>query len=262
MIMRNCVVVPTFDEAENIDVVLEELLKIKDLDILVVDDGSPDGTGEMVENWKAKSQGRVNLLSRKEKNGLGGAYQFGFAHCLKENYDVICEMDADLSHDPAALPSLIKAVESGKGDLAIGSRYVDGGQVPDWPLWRRFLSIGGNLYARLILGLKVNDATAGFRAYDSVLLSKIVQNPIKADGYGFQIEMTYIAVSLGANIVEVPITFRDRVRGTSKMGMNIVVEAISLVTWWGIRDRVFRRRKYRNWQENTKMVDTINGTKI
>jgi len=259
--MRNCVIIPTYNEAENINVVLEALLKIKDLDILVVDDNSPDGTGKMVEEWKTKSDGRVNILSRTEKNGLGGAYLYGFAHCLNEQYEVICEMDADLSHDPESLPALIEAVHKGKGDLAIGSRYIEGGQVPDWPIWRRFLSVGGNLYARIILGLKVNDATAGFRAYNSELLRRIVQNPIKADGYGFQIEMTYITHNLGGKIVEVPICFRDRVRGNSKMGMSIVVEAISLVTWWGIRDRVFRRRKYGKWQENQQMVDTNNGRK-
>ncbi len=258
--MRNCVVVPTYNEAENIDVVLEELLKIEDLDILIVDDSSPDGTGEMVQDWKLRSDGRVELLSRSEKNGLGGAYQYGFSQVLKEDYEVICEMDADLSHDPSSLPSLIKAVSSGQGDLAIGSRYVKGGQVPDWPFWRRFISKGGNIYARLILGLKINDATAGFRAYNSQLLSNILQYPIKAGGYGFQIEMTYITSNMGAKIVEVPITFRDRVRGKSKMGINIVIEAILLVSWWGFRDRVLRRNKYRDWQENPLLADTNNGT--
>ena len=257
--MRNCVVIPTFNEAENIDDILGKLLEIDDLDILVVDDASPDGTAKLVKKWIEKSSGRVSLLSRDQKDGLGGAYQYGFSHCLKHNYEIICEMDADLSHDPKALPSLIDAIASGSGELAIGSRYVEGGQVPDWPIWRRYLSIGGNMYARLILGLKVKDATAGFRAYNSELLTKILQNPINADGYGFQIEMTYIAANLGANIVEVPICFRDRVLGKSKMGSYIVVEAISLVTWWGIRDRILKRKKYAKWQGNAAMVDTTEG---
>lgn len=258
--MRSCVVVPTYNEAENIEDVLDILLEIENLDVLVVDDSSPDGTADIVQNWVDKSNGKVQLLTREQKNGLGGAYLFGFDYCLNKNYEIICEMDADLSHDPKALPQLIDAVETKQGDLAIGSRYIEGGQVPDWPLWRRALSIGGNIYARTVLGLKVNDATAGFRAYNSDLLRKIVLNPIKADGYGFQIEMTYITSKLGFKIKEVPITFRDRVKGTSKMGMNIVVEAISLVTWWGIRDRTFRRNKYKSWQEDSKAVDTSNAS--
>ncbi|MBI2703737.1 MAG: polyprenol monophosphomannose synthase [Actinobacteria bacterium] len=240
--MRPLVVLPTYNEVENI---LEVLQKVRDAapdaEILVVDDGSPDGTAGMAEGW-GHQHGGVSVLRRTKKSGLGSAYRAGFTEGLKEGFDILIEMDSDLSHDPAALPSLIHAVEDG-ASLAIGSRYVPGGHIPNWKWHRKFLSRGGNVYAGLVLGLGVRDATAGYRAYAADALSKIELDTIKADGYGFQIEMAYEIKKNGGRIVEIPISFTDRVRGESKMSGKIVVEALVLVTWWGLRDRVLRRGK-------------------
>jgi hypothetical protein len=183
------------------------------------------------------------VLRRREKTGLGSAYRAGFAEGLKQGYDILIEMDSDLSHDPAALPALIHSVEDG-ASLAIGSRYVPGGKIPNWKWHRKALSRGGNIYAGLVLGLEVRDATAGYRAYSANALSKIDLSTIKADGYGFQIEMAYEVKNNDGRIVEVPISFTDRVRGESKMSSRIVVEALALVTWWGLRDRVLHRRSH------------------
>jgi dolichol-phosphate mannosyltransferase len=236
--MRPLVVLPTYNEAENI---LEVLGRVREAtpeaDILVVDDGSPDGTGDMAEKWGAE-HGGLQVLRRTEKSGLGSAYRDGFAKGLEQGYDVLIEMDSDLQHDPAMLPALVHAVEDG-ADLAIGSRYVPGGQVPDWKLSRRMISQVGNLYVGLALGLHVRDATAGFRAYAAPALRQIDLPEIKADGYGFQVEMAYTVSRNGGRIVEVPITFGERQRGESKMSMRIVAEALWLVTWWALRDRVF-----------------------
>jgi dolichol-phosphate mannosyltransferase len=236
--MRPLVVLPTYNEAENI---LEVLGRVREAtpesDVLVVDDGSPDGTGDLAEKWGAE-HGGLQVLRRTEKSGLGSAYRAGFARGLEQGYDVLIEMDSDLQHDPAMLPALIHAVEDG-AHLAIGSRYVPGGQVPDWKLSRRMISQVGNLYAALALGLHVRDATAGFRAYSANALAQIDLPEIKADGYGFQIEMAYSVSRNGGRIVEVPITFGERQRGESKMSTRIVAEALWLVTWWALRDRVF-----------------------
>ena len=182
------------------------------------------------------------MLRQPVRNGLGGAYRAGFARGLAGGYEVLIEMDADLSHDPADLPRLIGATESG-ARLAIGSRYVPGGQTPNWPFFRRFISRGGNRYVNLVLGLSVNDATAGFRAYRADTLVDIGAGETQADGYAFQVEMAYRVSRSGGGIVEIPITFYDRVRGTSKMSMRIIVEAMLLVTRWAIRDRILRRRR-------------------
>ncbi|CAB4997647.1 unannotated protein [freshwater metagenome] len=182
----------------------------------------------------------MSLLRRGAKAGLGSAYRAGFAYGLANGYDALIEMDSDLQHDPAALPSLVNAVESG-ADLAIGSRYVPGGHIPDWPKHREWLSRGGNRYAAVVLRLQVRDATAGFRCYAAPMLSRIPLDLVTADGYGFQIEMAYNIARRGGRIVEVPITFSDRERGTSKMSSRIVFEALILVTWWAVRDRILRR---------------------
>jgi dolichol-phosphate mannosyltransferase len=238
--VRPLVVLPTYQEAANIaDVLRRVRAAVPDSSVLVVDDGSPDGTADLAEAMGAEL-GSISVLRRPGKAGLGSAYRAGFRRGLAEGFDVLVEMDADLSHDPAALPDLLRAVEEGV-DLAIGSRYVPGGQIPKWAWHRRALSRWGNRYASFVLGLRVADATAGFRAYAATALSKIDLDRVRADGYGFQIEMAYAVRRNGGAIREVPITFRDRVRGTSKMSGRIVVEALLLVTWWGLRDRVLKR---------------------
>jgi len=239
--MRPLVVLPTYNEALNIEEVLERAREaVPGLSVLVVDDGSPDGTADIAEAWGAANGGGVQVLRRTEKSGLGSAYRAGFREGLKQGFEILIEMDSDLQHDPAMLPALIHAVEDG-ADLAIGSRYVPGGEVPGWKFSRRFISQAGNLYAGIVLGMKVRDATAGFRAYAAPALGKIALDTIKADGYGFQIEMAYEVKRNAGRIVEVPITFGERQRGSSKMSSRIVFEALALVTWWGIRDRILRR---------------------
>jgi glycosyltransferase involved in cell wall biosynthesis len=247
--VRALIVLPTYNEAENIDDVLRGVRKaVPDAEILVVDDGSPDGTADLAEE-RGEELGQVHVLQRGGKSGLGSAYRAGFAWGLERGFDAMVEMDSDLSHDPAALPSLLGALEYG-ADLAIGSRYVPGGSIPAWSWHRRFLSRWGNRYSAGVLGLAVNDATAGFRAYQADMLAALDLDAITAEGYTFQIEMTYEVVLRDGRIVEVPISFTDRVRGTSKMSSRIVVEALILVTWWGIRDRLLggRRRRRRNLQ--------------
>ncbi len=208
--------------------------------VLVVDDNSPDGTADLAERCAA-TLGGIEVLRRPAKAGLGSAYRAGFAHGLAAGHLALVEMDADLSHDPDDLVRLLGAVADG-ADLAIGSRYVPGGSTPEWPLHRRLLSRWANRYAGVVLGLPVRDTTAGFRAYRADLLERIDFGDSRADGYAFQVELTYSAHRAGGRIVEVPISFSDRVRGTSKMSGRIVVEAMLLVTWWGVRDRVLRRR--------------------
>jgi dolichol-phosphate mannosyltransferase len=235
------VILPTYQEAENIADVLQQIrAAAPSVDVLVVDDGSPDGTGDLAEA-SAASLGRVQVLRRPAKGGLGPAYLAGFAWGLERDYDVLLEMDADLSHDPRKLPDLLQGIADG-ADLVIGSRYVPGGAVPGWPASRRLLSRWGNRYVGLMLGMPVRDATAGFRAYRVAILRKLDLDAISADGYGFQIEMAYAVEQAGGAIVELPITFHDRFRGMSKMAPNIVGEALWLVTKWGIRDRFGRRR--------------------
>ena len=239
------VMLPTYNEIENIQDVLERTrVALPDADILVIDDGSPDGTADQAEKL-GELLGGIDVLRRASKSGLGSAYRAGFRVGLARGYDVMIEMDADLSHDPAVLPDLVAAVEQG-ADLAIGSRYVPGGAIPDWKWLRRAISRGGGLYARTMLGLSVHDATAGFRAYHRRNLSQIDLDRVRADGYGFQVEMTYLTEGNGGRIVEVPIEFRDRSLGRSKMSGRIVVEAFLLVTWWGLRDRVRNVRRARH----------------
>lgn len=233
------VVIPTYQEAANIAVVLARVrAAAPEVSVLVVDDGSPDGTADLAEAV-GREVGRVSVLRRSSKDGLGNAYRAGFALGIERGHDVLLEMDADLSHDPADVPRLIAAAREGAG-LVIGSRYVPGGATPHWPLHRRLLSRWGNRYAALALGLKVQDATAGFRAYTDEVLEAIDYRATTAEGYAFQVEMTYRVRQTGQQIVEVPICFADRVRGTSKMSSRIVVEAMALVTWWAVRDRTAR----------------------
>lgn len=240
--MRTLVVIPTYQEAENIaDVLGRVRAAVPSADVLVVDDASPDGTADLAAATGSEV-GHVEVLRRPRKEGLGPAYKAGFGRGLDEGYDVLVEMDADLSHDPASLPDLLAAVAGG-ADLAIGSRYVPGGQVPGWPRHRLLLSQAGNWYAARCLGISLRDTTAGYRAYRSEIVRKLDLASVNSYGYGFQIEMAYAVIRLGGTVMEVPITFRDRFRGTSKMSLRIVGEGIRLVTWWGLRDRVLRRRR-------------------
>jgi dolichol-phosphate mannosyltransferase len=238
--MRTLIIIPTYLEAENIAEVLRRVrMSVPDGDVLVVDDNSPDGTAELAKTTSAEI-GQIEVLVQPGKGGLGVAYRAGFAHGFTNGYDVIVQMDADFSHDPAALPELLCEIAAG-ADVAIGSRYVAGGRIPDWPRTRRVLSRVGNFYASTVLGIKVHDTTSGFRAYRADVLATVEAEATRATGYGFQVELAYRAHRLGARIVEVPITFNDRVRGVSKMSWHIIGEAMSLVTWWGLRDRVLRR---------------------
>lgn len=239
--MRTLVVLPTYNEADNIAEVLRRLRAANPaVGILVVDDGSPDGTADLAAA-AGREVGDVDVLRRAGKAGLGTAYREGFRRAMAEGYDVAVEMDSDLSHDPAALPQLLRAVEGG-ADLAVGSRYVPGGSIPEWSLHRRLLSRWGNRYASVALGLHVRDATSGYRAYRVDVLRRLDLDAVRADGYGFQIEMAYEVLRAGGTVVEVPISFTDRIRGTSKMSGRIVVEALVLVSWWALRDRVLHRR--------------------
>lgn len=231
--MRPLVVIPTYNESENIERMLRRIHQcLPEAGILVVDDGSPDGTADIVRTVGA-GQPEVHLLARSGKSGLGSAYRAGFAWGLARGYDAFVEIDADFSHDPAALPSLLAPLETGF-DVSIGSRYVEGGSIPNWAWHRHLLSRGGNIYASTVLGLGVADSTAGYRAYAARILEKLDLERIRAEGYGFQIEMTYRAKQHGAAITEVPISFVDRAAGESKMSSIIVIEALGLVTWWGL----------------------------
>lgn len=235
--MRTVVVMPTYDEADNVATVLDRIRSAApSVDVLVVDDNSPDGTADVVEAVGAGTGG-VQVLRRPAKAGLGPAYRAGFDWALDHGYDVVVGMDADLSHDPAELPALIGAVEAG-ADLALGSRYVPGGAIPDWPVHRCALSRWGNRYATAVLDLPVSDVTSGYRAYRAGVLREIGVGGSRASGYGFLIEMVYRVARLGGKLVEVPIVFVDRELGTSKMSSPIIVEALVLVTLWGVRDRV------------------------
>jgi dolichol-phosphate mannosyltransferase len=239
--MRIQVCTPTYIEAENIEEFLRRArAALPEADILVLDDNSPDGTADIAERVAAEL-GQIEVLRRPEKRGLGNAYRAGFAIGIARGYEVICQIDADLSHDPEVLPELIAAVAAG-ADLAIGSRYVPGGSIPHWPWRRRAMSKYGNRYTGFMLRTGVNDATAGYRAFRVQTLLDIDYAATRAKGYGFQIELAYRVSQAGGKIVEIPITFTDRVRGYSKMSMAVMVEEMALVSWWGIRDRFQRRR--------------------
>ena len=245
--MRTLIVVPTYNEAANIAEVLERLAEhVPHADILVIDDGSTDETRAIVRAHR-QTQPTVRLVERETKNGLGDAYLHAFGIGLAEGYDALVEIDGDQSHDPAVLPTMLGVAEHGIA-LVIGSRYIPGGSVIGWPRRRTWLSRWGNRYAAIMLGLAVNDATAGYRVYRADTLQRIELDRIRADGYGFQIEMTYRTVEAGLSVVEIPIAFRDRVAGTSKMHRGIVIEAFRLVTMWGIGDLVTFRRARRTYR--------------
>jgi dolichol-phosphate mannosyltransferase len=226
-------ILPTYNEAENIEAILAasgEALRAAapgGFSVLVVDDGSPDGTGVVAERLAAEHDW-VRVLHRAEKNGIGPAYLAGFRHALDHGAGYVMEMDSDFSHNPADLARLLEATHAG-ADLALGSRYVPGGGVTDWGLVRRFISEGGSTYARLVLGLRVRDLTGGFKCFRREVLESIHFDGVRSQGYAFQVELTYRAVRAGFRVVEVPIVFRDRQRGQSKMSWRIAAEAMWLV---------------------------------
>jgi dolichol-phosphate mannosyltransferase len=236
-------ILPTYNEAENVNAILTAAGGVlanaapDGFRVLVVDDGSPDGTGRLADEMAARHEW-VRVLHRTEKNGIGPAYLAGFRHALDHGAGHVMEMDSDFSHDPADLARLLQAVRDG-ADLALGSRYVPGGGVSDWGLLRRLVSEGGSTYARLVLGLRVRDLTGGFKCFRREVLETIDLDSIQARGYAFQVEMTYRAIRRGFKVVEVPIVFRDRQAGTSKMDRSIVAEAV-----WRVPLLRFGRRRY------------------
>jgi dolichol-phosphate mannosyltransferase len=234
------VIIPTFNEAENLaEIVGRVRAAVPAADILVADDNSPDGTGEIADKLAA-SDDHVHVLHRPGKQGLGAAYLAGFGWALDRGYGAVVEMDADGSHDPAELPALLAALAD--ADLVVGSRWVPGGTVRNWPRSRELLSRGGNAYARIMLGLSVHDATGGYRVYRAATLNDIELHSVRSQGYCFQIDLTLRAVRAGKKVVEVPITFTGRAHGNSKMSRAIVAEALWKVTEWGIAGRAGRRR--------------------
>jgi len=237
---RVLVIIPTYNEAENLPVILDRLFAaVPDAHALVVDDGSPDGTGEAADKL-ASEDGRIEVLHRTEKAGLGAAYVAGFRRGLAAGYDVLVEMDADGSHAPEQLPRLLAALAH--ADVVLGSRWVPGGQVRNWPKSREALSRGANLYTRLALGIDLHDATGGYRAYRRAVLETIELDSIASHGYCFQIDLAWRAVQAGFRVTEVPITFADRERGESKMSGGIVREALFKVTEWGAAHRAGQLR--------------------
>ncbi len=237
------VIIPTYNERENLPSILDRLLEsVPQVRVLVVDDGSPDGTGEIADA-RAAADDRVHVLHRAAKQGLGAAYLAGFAWGLQRGFDVLVEMDADGSHAPEQLPRLLRALAH--ADLVIGSRYVAGGSVVNWPRNREVLSRGANLYARVALGARVKDMTAGYRAYRASVLQALRLDDVASQGYCFQVDLTWRTLRAGFRIVEVPITFTERAIGYSKMSGSIMQEAFLKIAAWGARHR---------WQQLSRSV--------
>ncbi|MDX6273035.1 MAG: dolichol-phosphate mannosyltransferase [Frankiales bacterium] len=238
---RVLVCIPTYNELENLPrIVARVRTATPQAHVLVVDDGSPDGTGRLADELAA-ADSQVHVRHRPGKAGLGAAYIAAFRWALDRGYDVIVEMDADGSHAPEELPKLLAALHAG-ADLVLGSRWVAGGQVKDWPRSRLLLSRGGNAYARLMLGVPIRDITGGYRAFRRSLLERLPLDHVQSQGYCFQVDMAWRSVLLGAEVVEVPITFVERSAGTSKMSRDVVAEALWRVTGWGLGHRLRRRR--------------------
>lgn len=234
--MKITIVMPTYNEAVNLPLIVPKLLSlgIAGLSVLVVDDNSPDGTGRVAEELAEKYPGRVEVLHREAKAGLGSAYITGFKHALRDGADYIFEMDADLSHPPTDIPHFLEEIRH--HEVVVGSRYVPGGMVdPEWSLWRKFLSWAGNLYARFVTGLQVHDTTAGFKCFRRSALLGLDLERVRSDGYAFQVEMAYACQKKGYQVAEIPISFAERTQGRSKMSFKIVLEAIWRV--WQIRWR-------------------------
>jgi dolichol-phosphate mannosyltransferase len=239
-VARAVMVIPTYNEAENLTEVVSRVRRaMPEVDVLVVDDSSPDGTGALADRLAAADP-QVAVVHRASKDGLGAAYLHGFGVALERGYDLIGEMDADGSHRPEELHRLFEAI--GDSDLVIGSRWIPGGSVVNWPLRRRLLSRGGNLYTRLLLGIDVRDATAGYRLFRRTTLEAIGLDTVQALGYVFQVELVYRTLRAGMRVTEVPIQFVERVRGDSKMTPEVARESLSRITRWGIAERRRGRR--------------------
>ncbi|NYD41887.1 polyprenol monophosphomannose synthase [Nocardioides panaciterrulae] len=238
---RVVVVIPTYNEAENLAWIVGRLRRAQpDVDVLVVDDDSPDGTGRLADELAAGDPA-VQVLHRTAKGGLGAAYLHGFAHALEAGYDVVGEMDADGSHQPEQLDRLLEALRD--ADLVIGSRWVPGGSVVNWPRSRELLSRGGNLYVRVLLGVGVRDATAGYRLFRRATLEKIDLASVRSTGYVFQTDLVARTLAAGLTVREVPIEFVERIRGDSKMSGAVAAESLRRITVWGARERVAQVRR-------------------
>ncbi|WP_128772328.1 polyprenol monophosphomannose synthase [Actinomyces oricola] len=236
--MKALVVIPTYNEIESLPQVLDGVREhAPQADVLVVDDGSPDGTGTLADS-RAEQDDHIHVLHRTEKNGLGPAYMAGFSWALASGYELICEMDADGSHRPQDLALLIQRAEMADApDLVVGSRWVSGGATEGWDAKRVALSRAGNLYINAMLGMRVKDATAGFRIYRAAILRRMDLSKVEALGYGFQVNMTKLVDDIGGRIVEMPITFVEREAGVSKLSGSIITEELGLVTRWGLAKR-------------------------
>jgi dolichol-phosphate mannosyltransferase len=249
---RVLVIIPTYNEAENIRLITERVRRaVPPVDILVTDDNSPDGTGAIADELSVADD-HIHVLHRAGKEGLGAAYVAGFAWAKEKAYDVVVEMDADGSHAPEELTHLLDALR--ENDAALGTRYVPGGSVHNWPLHRLVLSRGGNIYIRMALGMPFRDATGGYRAYKMAVLDKIDVSTVASQGYSFQVELAWRAYRNGFKIVEIPITFTERVRGDSKMSGNIFKEQLLRVTTWGLqarRDALMTRLGRRSREQST-----------
>ncbi|HEY3330870.1 MAG TPA: polyprenol monophosphomannose synthase [Capsulimonadaceae bacterium] len=234
--MKTVFVIPTYNEADNLPVIVEALMELRatDIDLLIVDDNSPDGTGQIADHLAQRFADRVFVMHCAGKQGLGRAYVKGFTWAIDHGYDAIGEIDADLSHDPKAVPDLVDAAAKG-ADLVIGSRYLNGISVINWPLRRILLSLGANVYVRRITGIPIHDGTSGFRLYSKSTLEAINLPMVTSNGYSFQVEMTYRAYLAGATIVEVPIVFTERRSGQSKMSQGVIVESAKMP--WKLRAR-------------------------
>ncbi len=237
---RVAVLIPTYNERDTLpDAVRGVRTAVPDADVVVLDDASPDGTGEVADALAADDP-QVRVIHRAGKEGLGAAYLAGFRWALAEGYDALVEMDADGSHRPEHLPALLAAAED--ADAVIGSRWVPGGRVVNWPLHRKALSVGGNLYVKVLLGMPVNDATAGYRVYRADALRTMGLDDVASQGYCFQADLTWRAVRAGLRVVEVPITFVEREMGASKMSRDIMTESLRRITGWGVRHRAAQAR--------------------
>jgi len=237
-VSQNLVIIPTYNEKENIEKMIHKVLSLKpDFDVLIIDDGSPDGSAQIVKNLQQTNSTKLYLLERKGKQGLGTTYIHGFKWALEKDYNYIFEMDCDFSHNPDDLPRLLSACENG-ADVAIGSRYCKGGKVRNWPIGRVLMSYFASVYVRMVLWINITDTTAGFKCYKRKVLETINLDKIKFMGYAFQIEMKYAALQKGFKVVEVPITFVDRIEGASKMSSGIFKEA-----FFGVIQMRFAKRQ-------------------